>query len=313
MNTREREVIAAARALAVRYQRPGEDVIDRFERVAEMFRRETGFMAPGKDAPAAAYAGEDRARERDDAWNAWSRKPIDDLVEALAAYDALVAEGSASSEGAEAVAPRYVQWTEAGGVRVDLDSFFKSDAGKAALAHFEQRSCEGLDDGEAQRASAWLAVVSVLDEVAPTWHRDSIGTGREQVCAAIRALAQRTSERRPIADETVERACIAAAVAIDGNDPWEEFTETNKAEVRKAVRAVLEWYESAHPRGLPAGSDALVRREIQSLREHAIVSDDCCYGTLATGFVREHCDRIEAALASTTFALLWAARTTRRT
>lgn len=155
--------------------------------------------------------------------------------------------------------PRYVQWTEAGGVRVDLDSFFGSDAGKAALARFEQRSCEGLDDGEAQRASAWLAVVSVLNEVAPTWHRDSIGTGREQVCAAIRALAQRTSERRPIADEVVERACIAAAVAIDGNDPWEEFTETNKAEVRKAVRAVLEWYESAHPRGLPAGSDAQLK------------------------------------------------------
>lgn len=81
---RLRRIETVARAAAARFQQPGECIAARFERVAEMFRRETGFLAPGKDEPAAAYAGEDRERERVEAWNAWSRKPIDDLIAALA-------------------------------------------------------------------------------------------------------------------------------------------------------------------------------------------------------------------------------------
>lgn len=180
------------------------------------------------------------------------------LRSSVAAYDALLAEGSASSEGAEAVAPVAMRVTFPDGSKSPWADYRQqfSPQGWATVEYaythpqpaqgeHEQRSCEGSDDGEAQRASAWLAVVSVLNEVAPTWHRDSIGTGREQVCAAIRALAQRASERRPIADEVVERACEVA------NEACPRYVVTHSM-----IRAALEWYESALPRGLPAGSDA---------------------------------------------------------
>jgi len=116
------------------------------------------------------------------------------------------------------------------------------DASEPSSGEHEQRSCEGSNYPEAQQAQSWLAVVSVLNEVAPAWQYAISGTGCEKACAAIRALAQRCegSERRPIADEVLD-----AAVKIYHFAPGE-------AKHREQLRAVLEWYESAHPRGLPA-------------------------------------------------------------
>jgi len=76
-------LLNAARRIDERCAKDGEGPIRRFERLAEMFRRETGFMAPGKDAPAAGYAGEGHERQRQAAWEAWSKAPFDELRAAL--------------------------------------------------------------------------------------------------------------------------------------------------------------------------------------------------------------------------------------
>lgn len=46
-------------------RRPGEDANDTFERVAEVFRRETGYLRPGKDCRI------DSHEVRSAAWDAW--------------------------------------------------------------------------------------------------------------------------------------------------------------------------------------------------------------------------------------------------
>lgn len=56
------------------FDRPGENAIDRFERVAEEFRRDTGFLRPGKSVPLAM--GGSNEEERDAAWRAWSQKRL---------------------------------------------------------------------------------------------------------------------------------------------------------------------------------------------------------------------------------------------
>ena len=51
------------------FERPGENSIERFERIAEQFHRETGIMAPGKDVSAAGgQPDREERRERYDAW-----------------------------------------------------------------------------------------------------------------------------------------------------------------------------------------------------------------------------------------------------
>lgn len=71
-NAANARLIAAApellEALVWREQferRAGEDSNDLFERVAANFRRETGFLRPGKDCRVHSY------EERQDAWEAW--------------------------------------------------------------------------------------------------------------------------------------------------------------------------------------------------------------------------------------------------
>jgi hypothetical protein len=52
-----------------------ESPLDRFERLAAQFHRETGMMAPGKDV--AAMAGDSHSfSERWEAWDAWLKRPI---------------------------------------------------------------------------------------------------------------------------------------------------------------------------------------------------------------------------------------------
>ncbi len=45
-----------------------------FEEQAAKFRKDTGFMAPGKDSPAAGYAGEEYEQRRQAAWTAWIKQ-----------------------------------------------------------------------------------------------------------------------------------------------------------------------------------------------------------------------------------------------
>jgi len=76
-------VLSAAIRIDGRCAQDGEGPLDRFERMAALFQKETGFMAPGKDSPAAGYAGEAHERERQEAWKAWSNAPFDELRTAL--------------------------------------------------------------------------------------------------------------------------------------------------------------------------------------------------------------------------------------
>jgi len=208
---------------------------------------------------------------------------------ALAAYDALLAEESASSEGAEAVA-----WL----VRGEGYSYphpTREAAFSDCRAAFRGKPVEILP----------------LGIIGP---QPAQGEHEQRSCEG--------SERRPIADEVVELSNSLEEDAallrglIDGGDSDDDALDriadsmertsaflkslTNAdapASISQADSDALA-LESALPRGLPAGSDALIRLEIHSLREYATVSDDSAYGTLATSFVREHCDRIEAALAT---------------
>ena len=71
----------AIRNVADRRARPGESHNEHFERLAEMFRRETGRMAPGKDQGmemGARDIGADRA-----AWESWCAAPYEALVALL--------------------------------------------------------------------------------------------------------------------------------------------------------------------------------------------------------------------------------------
>ena len=86
--------IAADRSRSVAI-RDGEGVLEHFERVADMFRLETGYMRPGKDVPPGMYhAGLND--ERNEAWEKWMTTLRTDL---FAAVDALRAAGLLPEEG----------------------------------------------------------------------------------------------------------------------------------------------------------------------------------------------------------------------
>ena len=57
------------------------DSMERFERVADIFRKETGYMRPGKDSPT-AYGDDDREK-RIEVFEAWWQKQWDDFYTAL--------------------------------------------------------------------------------------------------------------------------------------------------------------------------------------------------------------------------------------
>lgn len=50
-----------------------EDVLERFERIAAEFYRDTGYLAPGKDQPA-AMCGIPTLEQRQAAFKAWLRR-----------------------------------------------------------------------------------------------------------------------------------------------------------------------------------------------------------------------------------------------
>lgn len=67
------ELRRALTNLVALYAEPGESNLDRFERVAELFHRETGMLAPGKDQ-AAASGNSPTYEQRVEQWEAWYAK-----------------------------------------------------------------------------------------------------------------------------------------------------------------------------------------------------------------------------------------------
>lgn len=67
-----------------------EDAVSKFERIADVFRRETGYLRPGKDCRLHSH------EERTAIWDAWIKKHEDDSRAALA----LAGESEKESEDA---------------------------------------------------------------------------------------------------------------------------------------------------------------------------------------------------------------------
>ncbi len=180
------------------------------------------------------------------------------------------------------------------------------------LTH-ERAAFKGYE-GSSNIASLEAELVAIDSAVAAY---DCLTTDEHDALLAEGSASSAGAERRPIADEVVEppyfvevdkNGCSACGherswTVVGPGDIAEGQSWLDEEEAARLCERMNAAYyagrESALPRGLPAGSDALIRREIHSLREYATVSDDSAYGTLATSFVREHCDRIEAALATT--------------
>ena len=68
----QREADTAIAGLEMFFERPGEDSMDRFERIAAVFRKETGFLRPGKDC----RIHEPEVREA--AYEAWFQRKLAD-------------------------------------------------------------------------------------------------------------------------------------------------------------------------------------------------------------------------------------------
>lgn len=79
--------LEAARAEVALWKQPGEDWNEAFERVAEMFRRDTGYLRPGKSVPDAMYY-DGLEEERKEAWEKWRAERQENLITALARLDA---------------------------------------------------------------------------------------------------------------------------------------------------------------------------------------------------------------------------------
>jgi hypothetical protein len=66
--------VEVLRGLLCLFSAPDEDSLDHWERVAELFRKETGFLRPGKDQAAAAYGPSDEQRQ--EAWQKWYENKV---------------------------------------------------------------------------------------------------------------------------------------------------------------------------------------------------------------------------------------------
>lgn len=66
----------ALNGLVCLYAMPGESNFDRFERVAAMFYRETGLLAPGKDSSAAS-SDSTSYEHRIERWEAWYAERVE--------------------------------------------------------------------------------------------------------------------------------------------------------------------------------------------------------------------------------------------
>jgi len=155
---------------------------------------------------------------------------------AIRAYADYLAEGSASSEGAEAVGE--IVSRSDGGMDVQWSPDYNPSPGdrfytcpQPAQGEHEQRSCE---------PAGWLNVIGELSDTKRNSDDEAVGV---RAAALIRGLEQRSaegSERRPIAD--------GSQVLRDALHAY--FIELGRHGGHiSALRAAL---ESAHPRGLPA-------------------------------------------------------------
>lgn len=74
----ERQLLIALQGVDIFFNRPGEDSMDAFERVAAVFRKETGYLRPGKDC--VIHSPEDRRA----AWEKWVEEKLEARRAAIA-------------------------------------------------------------------------------------------------------------------------------------------------------------------------------------------------------------------------------------
>ena len=74
----------AIQRVAERRRRPGEGHTGWYERLAEMFCRDTGHMAPGKSAPMEMHRDPEEDRRK---WEEWTSEPYDALVAMVSGRD----------------------------------------------------------------------------------------------------------------------------------------------------------------------------------------------------------------------------------
>ena len=79
------ELLAALKGLLQFGDMPGENAIERSERVAEQFHKETGFLAPGKDQGLQTHPTRE---ERGAAWDSWVEGLYDAARAAIAKAEA---------------------------------------------------------------------------------------------------------------------------------------------------------------------------------------------------------------------------------
>jgi len=206
----------------------------------------------------------------------------------------ILAEGSASGEGAEAVdwqvrRTGYMPGEEPEWERVSKESFdnprlYDSSHGWERRALYTDPqpaqgepfrmsqaaadAVHGIKVGEVLTQEQWDGVCEFVreqDSIIRSFHeqKDEHEQANQEVSVTDAVLLARWtlheqrscegSERRPIADEVTERALVAFGEAI--GEPFFDLDARDRELGRKGMRAAL---ESALPRGLPAGS---VKRE----------------------------------------------------
>ena len=70
------ECRASLGLLELHWKRDGEDSSESYDRVASLFHKETGYMAPGKDVAAAMNPSKEDMDERQPAWDKWCASHI---------------------------------------------------------------------------------------------------------------------------------------------------------------------------------------------------------------------------------------------
>ncbi|MBA8886105.1 hypothetical protein FHW12_000296 [Dokdonella fugitiva] len=186
-----------------------------------------------------------------------------DIGPALAAYDALLAEGSASSEGAEAVAyvpvhprngPLWANTTpEPNAERLPSYPLMPLYARPQPAQGEPERFCGTVVEGQQHVCAKWrdtegrrCTTFVTADEIGALWRSQFAQGEREQ-------RSCEGSERRPIADEVVERASFEAWMDRDWPLWRNDVDNPNVARLRRLYDSMQ---PERRPRGLPAGSDA---------------------------------------------------------
>jgi len=76
------ELLEALKDLLLIFRTPGESYIEQSERIADLFFKETGYLAPGKSEPSGMWS-EERDAQRLKAWEQWVAARTDRARQAI--------------------------------------------------------------------------------------------------------------------------------------------------------------------------------------------------------------------------------------